>query len=421
MKRSFIRIIALGVLAANTVYANPSRDLFKRCFERNVKAYLGDPEALSEAIRLDLRAGNEKQATELFYSTLHKARPDRQARERVSTAFEALDSIAKVDAIERSTYPEADKVFKALDPFVFSEVKIPKGTVRLPEDSEGEHDHITITHDLFVSATQVTQGEFYLVTGGNPSRFSTPDFDTTGSHLEIQGSKKDSKIGINPNHPVEQVNWWSMLYFANEKSKLEGLDPAIVFPKETKWRRYDDESENQWRDSLSIEWLKQAAADGVLVGDRDPEFNLEANGYRPMTEAEWEYIARKTGELEGRQSTDSYSFGDDPSRLPKFGWHNQNSDHNKSGQTHPVATLEPVYGIFDLHGNVWEWGLDGYDFDRRPTGTDPKGLDSGEFRVIRGGSWNHNPENSRSGYRDFLYSSFPYYFMGGRLVRTASE
>ena len=103
--------------------------------------------------------------------------------------------------------------------------------------------------------------------------------------------------------------------------------------------------------------------------------------YRLPTEAEWEYAARAG-------SATAYSFGDDEGQLGNYAWYWENSDE----ETHPVGRKQPnAWGLFDMHGNVWEWVHDWYGEKYYSAGamTDPQGPESGGYRVLRGGGWTY--------------------------------
>jgi formylglycine-generating enzyme required for sulfatase activity len=120
--------------------------------------------------------------------------------------------------------------------------------------------------------------------------------------------------------------------------------------------------------------------------------------YRLPTEAEWEYACRAG-------TTTKWSFGDDEKELDKYTWYHDNSD----GKTHIVGEKEPnPWGLYDMHGNVWEWCEDWYDEDK-------------DTKVLRGGSWYNFADLSRSAYRSWSDPTVRFNGRGFRLIRTLSS
>ena len=131
--------------------------------------------------------------------------------------------------------------------------------------------------------------------------------------------------------------------------------------------------------------------------------------YRLPTEAEWEYAARAG-------STGKYSFGDDDTQLPQYAWY---SPHDKN-TTHPVGQLKPnAWGLYDMHGNVWEWVQDWRG--PYPTGavTDPPGPATGNARGYRGGGWGYGAARCRAAKRSYDGPGYIFGTHGFRLARTA--
>jgi formylglycine-generating enzyme required for sulfatase activity len=117
-----------------------------------------------------------------------------------------------------------------------------------------------------------------------------------------------------------------------------------------------------------VSWEDAQKFCAALNGKRD------GYRYRLPTEAEWEYAARA--------GDSSCRYGP----LVEVAWFHDNS----GGTTHPVGEKKPnTFGLYDTLGNVWEWVQDWYgaDYYSQSPKSDPKGPDSGEYRVSRGGSW----------------------------------
>lgn len=146
---------------------------------------------------------------------------------------------------------------------------------------------------------------------------------------------------------------------------------------------------------------------------------LTGKNYRLPTEAEWEYAARAG-------STTAYANGDitlgDPysceldTNLNAIGWYCGNSGDS----THPAAQKQPnSWGLYDMHGNVWEWVADWYGPYTADPVTDPTGAVSGIGRVMRGGCYLYDPSDARSAARTYNAVGVSSDIIGFRLVLPA--
>jgi hypothetical protein len=128
---------------------------------------------------------------------------------------------------------------------------------------------------------------------------------------------------------------------------------------------------------------------------RDLNARKGSECYRLPTEAEWEYACRAG-------STTAYCFGDDEGRLGEYAWYKGNA----RAHTHSVGKLKPnAWGLYDMHGNVWEWVQDWY----------VPNVD----RVNRGGSWVFDANWCQSAFRGHVTPGHRAYDTGFRLLRTA--
>jgi len=166
-----------------------------------------------------------------------------------------------------------------------------------------------------------------------------------------------------------------------EYKAVMGVNPSIFTGDPTR-----PVEKVSWREAVEYcaRLTQQARAAGRLS---------EGYAYRLPTEAEWEYACRAG-------STTRFAHGDDPDygALGEYAWYMENS----KSSTHPVGAKRPNdWGLFDLHGNVWEWCLDRWE-SGWPGGTiaNTPVAASGALRVARGGSWLYDGRASRSANRD---------------------
>ena len=139
------------------------------------------------------------------------------------------------------------------------------------------------------------------------------------------------------------------------------------------------------------------------LNQRDP-----GKGYRLPTESEWEYACRAG-------STTEYHSGDTKSDLDRVGWY----DGNSGNKTHAVGQkMANNWGLYDMHGNVFEWCADWYhdSYIGAPTDGSSWTSPSGTFRVMRGGTWNFLASFCRSANRSMGFPSLPGHIIGFRIV-----
>ena len=228
---------------------------------------------------------------------------------------------------------------------------IPAGTVRMGSpDGQGEADEhpahrVELTRPFYLGRTPVTVDEFRGFV------------QATGYRTEAeQGGGASVPLGGGLMNQQPDASWRNP-YFTQS-----GKDPAVCL---------------SWNDAKAfIAWLNASESTGV---------------YRLPTEAEWEYACRAG-------SSTAFTYGDDPEQMFLHGW----CDPFAAGQTHPVAGKRPnAWGLYDMHGNVWQWCEDWYDKEtyRGRAGSDPKGPSQGGAKVQRGGAWDAPPASARSAYR----------------------
>jgi len=162
------------------------------------------------------------------------------------------------------------------------------------------------------------------------------------------------------------------------------------------YKKYVDEKEgdfehdyNQQGDNAAVTGVSWNDAQGFISWLNNKE---GGSHYRLPTEAQWEYAARAG-------TTTEYSFGDDKSLLGDYAWYGE--DWSK-GYAHIVGQKKPnPWGLYDMHGNVWEWVQDWYDenYYSSPPRNDHSGPGAGQNRVLRGGGWFNTASGCRAAFR----------------------
>jgi serine/threonine protein kinase/formylglycine-generating enzyme required for sulfatase activity len=245
------------------------------------------------------------------------------------------------------------------------------------ERGDGEQQHLArIAKPFYLGAYEVTQSQFERVMGRNPSSFSN------------QGGDTEKSTGVDTSrYPVENVTWYDAVEFCNMLSEKEGLRPY--------YRISTIERER----NMSI----KSATVSVEGG----------NGYHLPTEAQWEYACRAA-------TTTQFSFGTVNNGIECNCNGKEPYGTEEPGQL--IATTVPVgryssnaFGLFDMHGNVWEWCWDRYT-ESLTQASDPVGSPLGRLRVHRGGSYGCPARLCRSAYRGRQEPRFADSGMGFRVA-----
>jgi serine/threonine protein kinase/formylglycine-generating enzyme required for sulfatase activity len=213
-----------------------------------------------------------------------------------------------------------------------------RGNIR----SELPRHKVILTQPIYLGVHEVTQNDYESVMGTNPS------------HFAATGSGKDAVAGLDTKRtPVEMVHWTDAAEFCVRLSEKENRSPFY----------------SPTGDTLA------------------PQGNA---GYRLPTEAVWEFAGRAG-------TTTKYWTGNDDDDVLRAAWVGANSEK----RTHAVGELEAnPFGLYDVHGNVWEWVHDWWSqdyyshFEDTPA-VDPSGPNADLRRVLRGGDWEFSAARSR--------------------------
>ncbi|WP_425616927.1 formylglycine-generating enzyme family protein [Anatilimnocola sp. NA78] len=220
-------------------------------------------------------------------------------------------------------------------------------------ESEGPQHKVVLTKPIYLGVTEVTQTQYELMMGTNPSYYSA-----TGQGKEAVANLETG------NYPVEMVSCNESAEFCAKLSQLEKLKPLNIHSDQT-------------------------------------VMSLEGTGYRLPTEAEWEFFCRAG-------TTTRFWSGDQNEDLVRTGW----CFSNAGGRTHAARELKAnPFGLSDLHGNVWEWVQDGWDpkfygqFQGNVATNPFSPLSASSMPMRRGGSFMQVPELVRSSSRHCYHTN----------------
>ncbi|MEM9457324.1 MAG: formylglycine-generating enzyme family protein [Myxococcota bacterium] len=271
--------------------------------------------------------------------------------------------VGALDAADKSSVEQVTQTVQ-LRPEL---VRLPGGRFLMgsPAGEQGRDDDETL-HEAEVAPfeicrTEVTVAQWFTVMNNKPS---------------------DCNHGCDDDNPVQNVSWEDSLRYLNTLTAMEN----DYFPEQSPMTMCYEKSNDRWT------WISGCT------------------GFRLPTETEWEYAARA-------DTRTAYSFGADASKLDNYAWYSKNSD----GRVHEVASKTAnTWGLYDMHGNVWEWIWDWHGEYPSKTPSGYRGSQDDRSRVLRGGSFYFWPENLRSAFRDDLPPTKPCVDVGLRCARSLS-
>jgi formylglycine-generating enzyme required for sulfatase activity len=304
-----------------------------------------------------------------------------------------------------------------------SRIRVPDRPVPPSTPTPGEKKHSTVTNSIGMKLTLITAGTFQM---GSPEsdteafasekpqhrvRITQPFY--LGVHEATRGQFRRfvDEAGYQTEAEKDGKGGWGW----NEEAKKFEQNTRYTWQNPGFEQTDDHPVVNvSWNDAVAFAaWLSRK----------------EGNTYRLPTEAEWEYACRAG-------TTTRYSMGDDPEGLVAVGniadgtakakYPDWTTIAARDGYiyTAPVGRFQPNrFGLYDMHGNVYEWCSDGYaaDYYKQSPVDDPPGAAGAALRVRRGGSWGYDPRLCRSASRNWDSPGYRSSFVGFRLARVQSS
>lgn len=233
-------------------------------------------------------------------------------------------------------------------------------------------DPVESMQEKAIDPTKVIEPEMIRISAGKFTMGSNDETDATPAHeVTIEHDFMLAKTPVTYREYKRYFDAW--LEDARKQHRVLTQKEHLHYD----WGGEVPVVEVSWNDVQSyIDWLN----------------SYTGKTYRLPTEAEWEYASRAGSYFD-------FSFGDEVDELKLFAWYLDNSE----GRAQPVGKKLPNdWGVYDMHGNVWEWVQDCYanDYSKTPidgSAHEPEGCDR---RVVRGGSWDHWSDGLKSAHRE---------------------
>ena len=244
-------------------------------------------------------------------------------------------------------------------------VYVEGGSFRMGSDSGRSNEmpvHQVTVSSFYLAKYEITVGQFrdFFARTGYRSTAETGGGGVvwTGNNFEKKADAtwKNPYLEQSENEPVVVVSWYDAVAFCNALSAKEGLAKAYT------------------------------------INGKSVTADMTKNGYRLPTEAEWEYAAR------GGNKSRGYTYAGSNDVNP-VAWYSGNTRNT----TNQVGDKKPnELGLYDMSGNAWEWCWDWYGNYGTDAQTNPMGVSSGNYRVVRGGGWINVAGTVRSANRDYI-------------------